>query len=149
MSTPVIVLSFLGNWASDTFAMAIGKRFGKHKLCPKLSPNKTVEGAFGAIFGAFFVATNYYLIINNIILKKLVYFVTPNSNVSSIPNALLKVHLINEPPHEFTLIMFYAAVIGVAAIIGDLVESWMKRVLLFIFIYFSNNFFCFYNILFI
>ena len=38
-------------WICDTFAYLTGRIFGRHKLCPKLSPKKTVEGAIG---GAFF-----------------------------------------------------------------------------------------------
>ncbi|MFM1514373.1 phosphatidate cytidylyltransferase [Helcococcus ovis] len=36
---------------TDTFAYAIGILFGKHKLIERLSPKKTVEGAFGGILG--------------------------------------------------------------------------------------------------
>ena len=35
----------------DTFALFVGKAFGKHKLIPRVSPNKTVEGAYGGLFG--------------------------------------------------------------------------------------------------
>lgn len=35
----------------DTFAYFIGVSFGKRKLCPQLSPNKTVAGAFGGLLG--------------------------------------------------------------------------------------------------
>lgn len=38
-------------WA-DTFALFTGIKFGKHKLCPRVSPKKTVEGAIGGIIGA-------------------------------------------------------------------------------------------------
>jgi len=41
----------LGAFASDTFAYFIGCKFGKHKLCPQISPKKTVEGAIGGIVG--------------------------------------------------------------------------------------------------
>ena len=39
---------------SDVFAFLVGKRFGKKKLCPVISPKKTVEGALGGILGAVF-----------------------------------------------------------------------------------------------
>jgi phosphatidate cytidylyltransferase len=39
-------------WVGDTTAMWIGSAFGKHKLAPTVSPNKTVEGFIGGIFGA-------------------------------------------------------------------------------------------------
>ena len=36
-------------WTNDTMAYAFGRAFGKHKLAPRISPNKTVEGALGGI----------------------------------------------------------------------------------------------------
>ena len=39
---------------TDTFALFGGTLFGKHKLCLKISPNKTIEGSvIGTIFGVF------------------------------------------------------------------------------------------------
>lgn len=42
--------------SSDTGAYFIGKRFGRRKLCPAVSPKKTVEGAVGGITSAVFAA---------------------------------------------------------------------------------------------
>jgi phosphatidate cytidylyltransferase len=43
--------------SSDTGAYFTGKRFGKRKLCPNISPNKTVEGAVGGILSGVIGAT--------------------------------------------------------------------------------------------
>lgn len=37
---------------ADTFALFTGLKLGKHKLCPRVSPKKTVEGAVGGVLGA-------------------------------------------------------------------------------------------------
>ncbi len=49
--TIYIWLVFITAWGTDTFAYISGNLFGKTKLCPKLSPNKTVEGSVGGILG--------------------------------------------------------------------------------------------------
>ena len=41
---------------TDSFAQLVGKLMGKHKLCPQLSPGKTVEGLLGGYFAAFVLA---------------------------------------------------------------------------------------------
>lgn len=46
------LLVFICAWATDTFAIFGGKFFGKHKLCPNLSPKKTVEGLISGVVGA-------------------------------------------------------------------------------------------------
>jgi len=44
-----VLLALLPVWASDTGAFLAGGLFGRHKLAPVLSPNKTVEGAVGGL----------------------------------------------------------------------------------------------------
>ena len=46
-----LLLPFLFSFASDTCAYFAGRTLGKHKLAPKVSPNKTVEGSIGGLLG--------------------------------------------------------------------------------------------------
>ena len=64
IDTKWLLFLFLIVWASDTFAFFTGIAFGKHKLIPKISPAKTVEGLLGGLTGAIIVAfiVNYYLL---------------------------------------------------------------------------------------
>lgn len=48
----LVWLVFLCAFATDTFAMLGGKFLGRHKLCPKLSPKKTVEGSVCGFVGS-------------------------------------------------------------------------------------------------
>ena len=45
----LIVLVFCLLWANDIFAYLTGKLLGKHKLFPRISPGKTIEGCFGGL----------------------------------------------------------------------------------------------------
>jgi phosphatidate cytidylyltransferase len=44
-----LIQLFLIVWLSDTAAYFAGRAFGKHKLAPSISPNKTIEGVIGAV----------------------------------------------------------------------------------------------------
>jgi phosphatidate cytidylyltransferase len=46
-------------WSGDIIALFSGTHFGKHKLYPKISPNKTYEGLLGAIAGSVIVGLLY------------------------------------------------------------------------------------------
>ena len=48
----LILYVFFGAFVSDIFAYFIGSKFGKKKLCPGISPKKTVEGSIAGIIGA-------------------------------------------------------------------------------------------------
>ena len=44
-----VIMTILAAWAADVGAYFFGVLFGKHKLCPIISPKKTVEGAVGGL----------------------------------------------------------------------------------------------------
>ncbi len=44
-------------WSGDTFAYYTGKKFGRTKLLPRVSPKKTVEGMMGGVAGSLVAAT--------------------------------------------------------------------------------------------
>lgn len=46
-----LLLPFILSFACDTFAYFAGLTLGRHKLAPKVSPKKTVEGSVGGILG--------------------------------------------------------------------------------------------------
>lgn len=52
----VVLWVFLVTWATDIGAYLVGRSFGRRKLAPALSPNKTLEGLYGGIAAAALVA---------------------------------------------------------------------------------------------
>ena len=65
----IVILSAFG---TDIFAYFTGKAFGKHKLCPTISPKKTVEGSIGGVIGSvllcglfswFFIPSEFWVCI--------------------------------------------------------------------------------------
>ncbi|MBE5817236.1 MAG: phosphatidate cytidylyltransferase [Clostridiales bacterium] len=61
-----VIVALIAAITTDTFAYCVGVLIGKHKLCPHISPNKTIEGAIGGtvfcvaavtLFGYFLVSS--------------------------------------------------------------------------------------------
>jgi len=109
-------------WCGDIAAYYVGRAIGKHKLAPGISPGKTWEGAAGSVAGAVLLGLLLFHYINPIadFFQKLHLKAPPNSAV------LESVHF------GFTLapvrlIVLFAICVNVAAQLGDLVESAMKR----------------------
>ena len=55
-----IIYLLLITTITDTFALFTGMLIGKHKLCPDISPKKTIEGLVGGTLMGTFVATAFY-----------------------------------------------------------------------------------------
>jgi phosphatidate cytidylyltransferase len=85
-------------WAADIGAYFSGKHFGRKKLCPQVSPNKTFEGVYGGILLAQVVAISYVAIIVQ----------SPKMN-------------------DFLVFCFLALVVSLVSVLGDLFESALKR----------------------
>lgn len=62
-------LIFIIAWSTDTFAYFGGFLWGNKKLCPKISPKKTIEGAISGIIGSMLVCAIFsYIFFANYIL---------------------------------------------------------------------------------
>ena len=90
---PVVI-----TWVADTAAYFGGRRYGKRKMAPKVSPNKTLEGALFGMLAAIAVALAY----SRILLPDLWEFGWPTT-------------------------IAFGLTVGGVAIIGDLAESALKR----------------------
>jgi phosphatidate cytidylyltransferase len=93
-------------WSGDIAALYIGRAFGKHKLAPRLSPGKTWEGSVASILGSMLAAG-------------LVIFAS--DALTARGNMLLH---ISQPVWQSLLL---AAILNIAAQLGDLLESAIKR----------------------
>lgn len=51
-----VLFAFLVTWANDSAAYFVGIKFGKHKLSPRISPKKSVEGSLGGLGGGLIAA---------------------------------------------------------------------------------------------
>lgn len=59
----LVGLVFLSSWGCDTCAYCAGMLLGKHKMVPRLSPKKTIEGGVGGLLGAALLGALYALAI--------------------------------------------------------------------------------------
>ena len=57
---PVFAIACISTWVCDSFALFGGKWFGKNKLAPKVSPNKTIEGSVTGAVSAMIAAVGLY-----------------------------------------------------------------------------------------
>ncbi len=62
-----MLLCMAMGWGADAFAYFVGRAFGKNKLSPKISPNKTIEGAIGGLLGSIFFVILVTIVYVNIV----------------------------------------------------------------------------------
>lgn len=62
---PVFAVACISTWVCDSFALFGGKRFGKHKLAPEVSPNKTVEGSVCGALSAIVAGVILWLVLKS------------------------------------------------------------------------------------
>jgi phosphatidate cytidylyltransferase len=93
-------------WIADTAAFMSGRQFGRHKLAPSISPNKTWEGVAGAAIAvALYAGLGTLFGVDRYIMAR------------SAPQVT----------HASTLFLGLSFVIAGLGIVGDLFESWIKR----------------------
>ncbi len=93
-------------WAGDIVALYVGRAWGRHKLAPRLSPNKTWEGAVGSVAGSLLAAGGLLALAD--------WFTQWNSAKLSYPE-------------EVWYWLVLAVIVNIAAQVGDLAESALKR----------------------
>ena len=111
-----VIYTLLTVWAGDIFAYFVGKALGRHRMSPEVSPKKTWEGAIASILASVIVGTLWF------------------QHAPGISAALLRAGLIGRRDGIFTLeqpqllpIVVLSVVVNLAAQLGDLVESLIKR----------------------
>ncbi len=102
----VLIFAILIPVFTDTFAYLVGGIFGGKKLCPKISPNKTVSGAIGGVLCCVFFSVAIYFIMYSIPEIKVIFIQT------------------NFAFWKIIIITFIGSFLAQA---GDLLESYFKR----------------------
>jgi phosphatidate cytidylyltransferase len=54
-----LMFALLLSWAGDTAALYVGRAFGRHRMAPRVSPQKTWEGAAGSVAGGILAGAVY------------------------------------------------------------------------------------------
>ena len=105
-------------WCGDIAAYYVGRATGRHKLAPRVSPGKSWEGAIASVLGAVIVGLLLF------------HFVIPIANALRAVHLFAPSNLAGEPmiaTAPIWLVVLFAICVNVAAQLGDLVESALKR----------------------
>jgi len=108
-------------WAGDILAFLVGRSVGKHKLAPRISPNKSWEGTVASLAGATALGT-VVLAYGNAIVGFL-----RNTNLLAAQQESIMSVGPYPSPHPLWVYILLSAALNVAAQLGDLVESMLKR----------------------
>ncbi len=107
--TYFVGLGFACSWFTDTFAYLVGRKFGKHKMAPVISPKKSIEGAVGGVvFAAAFNVLILYL------------FTVGCRNIYDYS-------IFGDSNMKYLYIIPISMVLSVISMIGDLAASVIKR----------------------
>lgn len=102
----LLLFLFFVVWSGDIAALYVGRSFGRRKLAPKLSPNKTWEGAAASVAGSLLITLGLIALAGLLTKRNIDWIAYPGS----IWHWLL-----------------LAIVLNAAAQLGDLAESALKR----------------------
>lgn len=105
----VLLFAFLIPIFTDSFAMLIGSLIGGKKLCPKVSPGKTISGAIGGAIACVVLCASVFLLFNQI---------------ESIAVILNPVNLGIDNIWKLMIIVLLGSVVSQC---GDIFESYLKR----------------------
>lgn len=62
----LLIMMFAAPWVTDTFAYLFGRKLGKHKLLPDVSPKKSIEGSIAGIIGCTLVILVYAFVCSKV-----------------------------------------------------------------------------------
>ena len=105
----LVMLAFSCSWLTDSFAFLVGRKIGKHKMTPNISPKKSFEGA---VFGTLITAA-----VNVLLLF-----------CYSLGTGRLGYHaFFGESAMKYLYIVPVSCVLSVVSMFGDLAASVLKR----------------------
>ena len=118
-------------WCGDIAAYYVGRTIGKHKLAPRISPGKTWEGAIASVVGAVIIGALLFHYINPIANAFRAWHLlrphpVPAATFYSVPGVPESTNAII-PLAPLWFVTAFAVSVNVAAQLGDLVESALKR----------------------
>jgi phosphatidate cytidylyltransferase len=113
----LVIYTLLVVWAGDILAYFVGSTMGRHLMSPQISPKKTWEGAAASIVASIVVGALWFQYAPQISAAFLRWGLIERRDGIFSPGQLVPV----------SSIILLSAIVNVAAQLGDLVESLIKR----------------------